>query len=180
MASGGERTAVRPINCRPSATTAHGMCICSYPDDLQAVGQPLNWTRIMAEAVQVLRENPHMFDISEAYNLVSMNETPDGGADDGMADMERQFGRKDLISRQMTMSQSWKRFLRKMICLQHCLEIKSIQVMMKALVAESPSWYHALTLPYHALTLPYNSIGIIGTCGRRIQEQQYHLSELWL
>jgi hypothetical protein len=28
---------------------------------------------------------------SEAYNLVAMNETPDGGGDNGMADMERQL-----------------------------------------------------------------------------------------
>jgi hypothetical protein len=91
MASGGERTTIRPINHRPSATTACDMHICSYPDDIQVVGQELNWTHIVAEAVQVLRENPHTFDIAEAYNYVAMNATQDGGANDGMADMERQI-----------------------------------------------------------------------------------------
>jgi hypothetical protein len=45
----------------------------------------------VAEAVQVLRENPNMFDIVEAYDLVAMNETPDEGVDNGMADMDRQL-----------------------------------------------------------------------------------------
>jgi hypothetical protein len=69
MASGGECTAVRPANHRPPATTAHGTHIHSYPDDIQAVGQPFDWTHIMAKAVQVLRENPNVFDIFRGIQL---------------------------------------------------------------------------------------------------------------
>jgi hypothetical protein len=91
MASSGERTAIRPTNHGPSTTTVHDTHICSYPNDIQVTGPELNWTHIVAEAVQVLRENPHTFDIVEAYNYVAMNATQDGGTNGDMADMERQI-----------------------------------------------------------------------------------------
>jgi hypothetical protein len=67
------------------------MHICSYPNDIQVTGPEVDWTRIVAEAIQVLRENPHTFDIMGAYNYTAINATQDGAMNGDMADMERQI-----------------------------------------------------------------------------------------
>jgi hypothetical protein len=63
--------------------------VCSYPDDVQVTGPDVDWNRIVAEAMQVLRENPSMFDIAEAYDYMAM--TQDDTTRNDMTDMERQI-----------------------------------------------------------------------------------------
>jgi hypothetical protein len=88
-ATSGERVATQPINRGSPTTPVHDTHARSYPDDVQVTGPDVDWNRIVAEAMQVLRENPSMFDITQAYDYAAMNQDNTTGND--MTDMERQI-----------------------------------------------------------------------------------------
>jgi hypothetical protein len=88
-ATSGERVATQPINRGSPTTPVHDTHVRSYPDDVQVTGPDVDWNRIVAEAMQVLRENPSMFDITQAYDYTAMNQDDTTGND--MTDMERQI-----------------------------------------------------------------------------------------
>ena len=147
-ATSGERVATQPINRGSPTTPVHDTHVHSYPDDVQVMGPDIDWNRIVAEAMQVLRENPSMFDIAEAYDYTAMNQ--DDTTSNDMTDMKGRFEKMSLIPRWMVMSRASKKFLKMVISLFCYLGIGSTQVivevsvtkpmMMKALIAESPNW----------------------------------------
>jgi hypothetical protein len=129
---------------------------------VQVMGPEPNWTHIVAEVIQVLRENPHTFDIMGAYNYMAINATQDGRTNGDMADMERQIWEEESNTKADDDVPASKKFPKMVISLFYYLGIKSTQVMMKVLIAESPSWYHDLALLYEALIPLWKFIGILG------------------
>jgi hypothetical protein len=59
------------------------------------MGQPFDWDQALEEAACLLREGGYIFDVSDAYDLVSLDGAQDGGADDDMPDLERHLQEGD-------------------------------------------------------------------------------------
>jgi hypothetical protein len=131
-------------------------------------GPDVDWNRIVAEAMQVLRENPSMFDITQAYDYTAMNQDDTTGND--MTDMERQI-REDESDTETDGDVPGLEEVPEDGDLPVLLPRNRINssdsevsvtktMMMKAPIAESPNWCHDLVLLCEGLILLWKSFGV--------------------